>query len=106
MSALFIRAALISGLVREDTVFIPTIYIIPSEYPFTFKIIKLPVKINFAIIINNYQEEYLQTVGQSSRSPFFSYGKLCVSCSGAGDKTGVCFISKRKNNQISIQSAL
>ena len=53
--------------------------------------------------MNNYQEEYLQTFTQNLRSPFFLYGQLCVGCSGAGEKPDVCLISKRENNQISIE---
>jgi hypothetical protein len=57
MPALFIEAALISGVVRGDTIFIPTISVIPLEYPFAFKTNKLPIRIRFAIIMNNYQGE-------------------------------------------------
>ncbi|XP_046145875.1 uncharacterized protein LOC114881245 [Osmia bicornis bicornis] len=50
-----IEATVFTGCARGESVFIPRIPLIPSEYPFHFKRLQFPLKVCFAMTINKSQ---------------------------------------------------
>jgi len=48
-----IEAQIMTGFAKGESVFIPRILMIPSGYPFQFKIMQFPVKVCFAMIIKS-----------------------------------------------------
>ncbi|GBL75150.1 hypothetical protein AVEN_194403-1 [Araneus ventricosus] len=58
-----IEATIITGHIAGENVFIPRIPIIPSDFPFQFKRLQLPVCLNFAISIKKAQGKSLKVVG-------------------------------------------
>lgn len=52
-----IEATIITGAGKRDTIFIPRIPLIPSDYHFNFIRPKFPVKVCFAMTLNNAQSQ-------------------------------------------------
>nr|XP_034194992.1 uncharacterized protein LOC117611167 [Osmia lignaria]XP_034195335.1 uncharacterized protein LOC117611500 [Osmia lignaria] len=50
-----IEATVFTGCARRDSVLIPRIPLIPSEYPLHFKRLQFPLKVSFALTINKFQ---------------------------------------------------
>lgn len=76
-----IEATIFTGCGAGETVFIPRIPLIPSDYHFMFKRLQFPVKLCFAMTINKYQGESLKLAGVDLRNDCFSHGQLYVACS-------------------------
>lgn len=64
-----------------ETVFLPRIPLIPSDYHFQFKRLLFPVKVCFAMTINKAQGQSLKVAGVDLRNDCFSHGQLYVACS-------------------------
>lgn len=77
----FIEATIFTGCARGESVFIPRIPLIPSEYPFEFKRLQFPLKVCFAMTINKSQGQTLKFVGIDLREDCFSHGQLYVGAS-------------------------
>ncbi|KAL4131200.1 hypothetical protein QTP88_008542 [Uroleucon formosanum] len=58
-----IQAQIMTGSAKGESVFIPHIPMIPSDYPFQFKRMQFPVKVCFAMTINTSQGQTLKIVG-------------------------------------------
>jgi ATP-dependent DNA helicase PIF1 len=76
-----IEATILTGCAKGEIVFIPRIPLIPSEYPFEFKIFQFPVKVCFAITINKSQGQSQKLAGMDLLESCFSHGQLYVACS-------------------------
>ena len=81
-----IEATILTGCAKGEDVFIPRIPIIPSNMPFEFKRLQLPVKLCFAMSINKSQGQSLRVVGVDLTNACFSHGQLYVACSRTGSK--------------------
>lgn len=57
-----IECTILTGCGSGETVCIPRIPMIPSEFPFQVKKLQFPVKIYFAMTINNVQGQILNVV--------------------------------------------
>ncbi|XP_073827769.1 uncharacterized protein [Musca autumnalis] len=76
-----IEAVILTGCAKNETVFIPRIPLIPSEYPFEFKRLQFPVKLSFAMTINKSQGQSLKVAGVDLTDACFSHGQFYVACS-------------------------
>ncbi|XP_074099025.1 ATP-dependent DNA helicase pif1-like [Cotesia typhae] len=76
-----IEAMIFTGKYEGETVFIPRIPLIPSDYHFEFKRLQFPVKVCYAMTINKAQGQSLKMVGIDLRNDCFSHGQLYVACS-------------------------
>ncbi|XP_060855376.1 uncharacterized protein LOC132933058 [Metopolophium dirhodum] len=76
-----IEAQIMTGFAKGESVFIPRIPIIPSDYPFQFKRMQFPVKVCFAMTINKSQGQTLKIAGIDVREDCFSHGQFYVACS-------------------------
>lgn len=71
-----IVAIVLTGPAIGQTVLIPRIPMIPndSNLPFNFKIIQFPVKLSFAVTVNQSQGQTFKHVGIDLRQDCFSHG--------------------------------
>ncbi|GBM16875.1 hypothetical protein AVEN_99764-1 [Araneus ventricosus] len=76
-----IEATIITEGTADENVFIPRISIIPSDFPFQFKRLQLPVRLIFAMSINKAQVQFL---GLRLLKPCFSHGQLYEDFSRVG----------------------
>ncbi|XP_030762665.1 ATP-dependent DNA helicase RRM3-like [Sitophilus oryzae] len=76
-----IEAIIFTGCARGESVFIPRIPLIPTDYPFEFKRLQIPLKTCFAMTINKAQDQSLKTAGIDLRGNCFSHGQFYVACS-------------------------
>ena len=76
-----IEATIFTGCGTGETVFIPRIPLIPSDYHFQFKRLEFPIKACFAMTINKAQGQSLKVAGVDLRNDCFSHGQLYVACS-------------------------
>ena len=81
-----IEAIIITGCGSGETVLIPRIPLIPSDYPFDFKRLQFPLKLCFAITINKCQGQTLKVAGVDLREDCFSHGQLYVAFSRVSSK--------------------
>ena len=79
-----IEATIMTGVAKNEDVFIPRIPLIPSDLPFQFKRLQFPLKICFAMTINKAQGQTLSVVGLHLNMPCFAHGQLYVGCSRVG----------------------
>lgn len=75
-----IEATVFTGCARGESVFLPRIPLIPSEYPFEFRRLQFPLK-GFAMTINKSQGQSLKVAGLDLREDCFSHGQFYVACS-------------------------
>jgi ATP-dependent DNA helicase PIF1 len=66
-----VEATILTGKAKGENVFIPKIPLIPSDTPFQFKRLQLPVRLSFAMTINKSQGQSLGVVGLSLGEPVF-----------------------------------
>ena len=76
-----IEATIFTGCGEGETVFIPRIPLIPSDYPFQFKRLQFPVRMCLAMTVNKAQGQSLKETGVDLREDCFSHGQLYVACS-------------------------
>ncbi|XP_071575067.1 uncharacterized protein [Temnothorax nylanderi] len=76
-----IEATVFTGCARGETVFIPRIPLISSEYLFEFKRLQFPIKVCFAMTINKSQGQSLKVAGIDLSEDCFSHGQFYVACS-------------------------
>ncbi|XP_044591373.1 uncharacterized protein LOC123269604 [Cotesia glomerata] len=95
-----IEATIITGKYQGETVFIPRIPLIPSDYHFEFKRLQFPVKVCYAMTINKAQGQSLKMAGIDLRNDCFSHGQLYVACSRVSSPDNLVIlqpIGKTKN---------
>lgn len=76
-----VEAEIMTGSAKGESVFIPRIPMIPSDYPFQFKRMQFPIKVCFAMTINKSQGQTLKIAGIDVREDCFSHGQFYVACS-------------------------
>ncbi|GBP40399.1 ATP-dependent DNA helicase PIF6 [Eumeta japonica] len=76
-----IEAIIFTGKYEGETVFIPRILLITSDYHFQFKRLQFPIKVCYAVTINKAQGQSLKMSGIDLRNDYFSHGQLYVACS-------------------------
>lgn len=76
-----VRATILTGAAKGESVLIPRIPIIPHNLPFQFKRLQFPLKLAFAMTINKSQGQTLKVAGIHLGTPCFSHGQLYVACS-------------------------
>lgn len=76
-----IESKILTGCGVGEAVFIPRIPLIPHNFPFQFKRVKLPVSVCFAMTINKSQGQTLRAAGVDLRMSCFSHEQLYVACS-------------------------
>jgi ATP-dependent DNA helicase PIF1 len=79
-----IEATISTGKGEGETVFIPLITLIPTDFPFNFKRLQFSMRLAFAITINKLQGQSIKCCGVDLRSPCISHGKLYFGCSRVG----------------------
>ncbi|CAK1594996.1 unnamed protein product [Parnassius mnemosyne] len=89
-----IEGRIISGCGKGETVYIPRIPIIPSNFPFEFKRLQFPIYVSFAMTINKSQGQTLSKVGIDLTKGCFTHGQLYVACSRARDATSVIVLAQ------------
>lgn len=94
------KLPLLLGVNQGETVFIPRIPLIPSDYQIDFKRLQFPVKLCYAMTINKAQGQTLKVAGVDLRNDCFSHGQLYVACSRVSSPDGLVILqpeSKTKN---------
>jgi ATP-dependent DNA helicase PIF1 len=81
-----LECIILTGCGNGKTVLIPRIPIIPSDLPFKFKRIQLPIKLAFAMTINKAQGQTLNVVGIDLSVQCFFHGQLYVALSRVTSK--------------------
>ena len=76
-----IEATVFTDCAQGESVFIPRIPLIPSDYPFEFQRLQFPLKLCFAMTINKSQGQSLKVAGIDLRDDCFLHGKFYVACS-------------------------
>ncbi|XP_050064670.1 uncharacterized protein LOC114131700 [Aphis gossypii] len=80
-----IEGIILTGCGKEEHVYIPRIPLKPTDTPFEFERLQIPVRLSFSFTINKSQGQLLRTTGVYLETPWFSYGQLYVACSRGGD---------------------
>lgn len=88
-----VEAIVITGCARGESVYIPRIPLIPSEYPFEFKRLQFPLKVCFAMTINKSQGQSLKTAGIDLRVDCFSHGQFYVACSRVSSPSSLVILA-------------
>lgn len=88
-----IEATVFTGCARGESVFIPRIPLIPSEYPFDFKRLQFPLKVCFAMTINKSQGQSLKVAGIDLREDCFSHGQFYVACSRVSSPSSLVILA-------------
>ena len=89
----FIEATIFNGCARGESVFIPRIPLIPSEYPFQFKRLQFPLKVCFAMTINKPQGQTLRISGLDLREDCFSHGQFYVGSSRGSSSSSLVILA-------------
>ena len=71
----------IINVTKREAVFVPHILLIPKDILFEFKKLQFPLKVFFAITINNCQGQTHKIAGVEFRKDYFSHGQFYVACS-------------------------
>ncbi|XP_036317731.1 ATP-dependent DNA helicase pif1-like [Rhagoletis pomonella] len=95
-----IHATILKGKFEGEEVLIPRIPMIPTDTLFEFKRIQFPIRLAFAMTINESQGQSLSVCGPNPEKGCFSHGQLYVACSRVG-KSSALFVfapdNKTKN---------
>uniref|UniRef100_A0A0L8FM30 ATP-dependent DNA helicase n=1 Tax=Octopus bimaculoides TaxID=37653 RepID=A0A0L8FM30_OCTBM len=78
-----IEANILTGCGKGETVFIPRIPVIPSNW------LQFPIPLSFAMSINRTQSQTLKFAGLQLDEPCFSNGQLYVGASHVGAKANI-----------------
>ena len=94
-----IEATIFTGVGQGETVFIPRIPLIPSDYHFEFKRLQFPVKVCYAMTINKAQGQSLTVCGVDLRNDCFSHGQLYVACSRVSSPDSLVILQPEKKTK-------
>ncbi len=101
-----IEATILTGCGKGEDVFIPRIPLIPTDFPFEFKCLQLPIKVCFAMSINKSQRQTLWVTGLDLRNSCFSHGQLYVACSRVGTRTNLYLLAPQGRTENVYNEAL
>lgn len=88
-----IEATVFTGCAKRESVFIPRIPLIPSDFQIPFKRLQFPVRVSFAMTINKSQGQTLKSAGIDLREGCFSHGQLYVACSRVSNPESLVFLA-------------
>jgi hypothetical protein len=88
-----IEAQIMTGSAKGESVFIPRIPMIPSDYTFQFKRMQFPVKVCFAMTIYKSQGQTLKIAGIDVNEDCFSHGHFYVACSRVSMPTNLIILA-------------
>lgn len=94
-----IEATILKGKYKEEDVLIPRIPLIPTDMPFDFKRLQLPVQLAFAMSINKSQGQSFGVCGINLENPCFSHGQLYVACSRVGKPSHLFIFAPHKKTK-------
>ena len=94
-----IEATILTGNYKNEDVFIPRIPMIPTDLPFDFKRLQLPLKLSFAMTINKAQGQTLDCVGINLQNDCFTHGQLYVACSRVGDPKKIIYFTPNEKTR-------
>ena len=80
-----IEAKILIGPFKGVDVLTPRIPMIPTDMSFQFKRLQFPIRLTFAITINNARGQSLELSGFYLHPDCFSHGQLYVACSRVGN---------------------
>jgi ATP-dependent DNA helicase PIF1 len=104
---IFIEATVFTECAEDETVFIPRIPIIPSDYPFEFQRLQFPLKVCFAMTINKSQGQFLKEAGIDVRQDCFSSGQFYVACLRVSKPSNLVILAPEgKTTNVVYQEAL
>ena len=85
MFNLFLDVELLTGQSQGKRVFIPKMTLIPSDtdLPFRLRRVQFPIRLAYAMTINNSQGQTFDKVGIFLNKPCFAHGQLYVAFSRA-----------------------
>lgn len=102
-----IEATVFTGCAQDESMFIPRLPLIPSDYPFMFKRLQFPLKVCFAITINKSQDQSLKMAGIVLRDHCFSHGQFYVACSRVSSPYNLVILSlERKTTNVVYKEVL
>lgn len=102
-----IEATIFTGVGQGESVFIPRIPLIPSDYHFEFKRLQFPVKLCYAMTINKAQGQSLKMAGVDLRSDCFSHGQLYVAFSRVSSSDSlVALLPEKKTKNVVYKEVL
>jgi ATP-dependent DNA helicase PIF1 len=102
-----IEATVFTGCAEGETVFIPSIPIIPSDYPFEFRRLQFPLRVCFAMTTNKSQGQSLREAGIDVRQDCFSHGQFYVACSRVSKPSNLVILAPEgKTANVVYQEAL
>lgn len=73
-----IEATILKRKYKGEDILIPRIPMIPSNMPYEFKRLQIPVRLALAMSINKLHRQSLSVCGINMKNPYFSYGQLKV----------------------------
>ena len=79
-----IRANILTGIGKGESVLIPRIPLTSSDLPFDFKRLQLPIRLAYSMTINKAQGQSIRHCGLNLSSQCFSHGQLYVALSRVG----------------------
>ena len=79
-----IKATILTGTGKGETILIPRIPLTSSDLPFDFKRLQLPIRLSYSITINKAQGQSIRYCGLNLSSQCFSHGQLYVARSRVG----------------------
>ena len=102
-----IEATIITGVNQGESVFIPRIPLILTDYHFEFKRLQFPVKVCYAVTINKAQGQSLKVAGVDLTSDCFSHGQLYVACSRVSSPDSLVILQpERKTRNVVYKEVL
>ncbi|GFX90707.1 ATP-dependent DNA helicase [Trichonephila clavipes] len=79
-------ATILKGVGKGESVIIPRIPIISTDLPVQFERVQFPIKLSFAVTINNAQGQSLLVAGVHLEKPRFFHGQQYIACSCVSDE--------------------
>lgn len=92
-----IEAIILTGCGRGESVFIPRIPLITTDYVINFRRLQFPIKVCFAMTINKAQGQTLRVAGIDLRDSCFSHGQFYVACSRVSSSNSLFILAPQGN---------
>lgn len=97
-----VEAEILTGCGLGETVFIPRIPLIPTDYPVNFRRIQFPLKPCLAMTLNKAQGQTMRIVGLDLRNDCFSHGQLYVGMSRVSAAKNLFILPKKDEDTLNV----